>query len=198
MSSSSRQGSEVGEAPSVSVATSADVPALFELINEAYEVESGDTGVAFKKTKRLLTHAELAPSVEAGRTLAARLAGELVGCICFEEQAPHDGGAGAGSGAPHLHFGPFAVAARCQGRGVGSALLAALYARARARGIRYVDIEVVQWRTDILPMYERLGYVAFGDGDFPAPERLSRPSRFVLMRLDLDGAGRAAKAETKP
>ena len=133
MSSSSRQGSEVGEAPSVSVATSADVPALFELINEAYEVESGDTGVAFKKTKRLLTHAELAPSVEAGRTLAARLAGELVGCICFEEQAPHDGGAGAGSGAPHLHFGPFAVAARCQGRGVGSALLAALYARARAR-----------------------------------------------------------------
>ena len=52
MSSSSRQGSEVGEAPSVSVATSADVPALFELINEAYEVESGDTGVAFKKTKR--------------------------------------------------------------------------------------------------------------------------------------------------
>lgn len=170
----------------VVAAESSDVPTLFDLINLAYQVETGDSGVAFKKTDRLLDTSELAPHVAAGRTLKALGAdGAIAGCICFEEVV-HGAGAGAGAEERHMHFGPFAVAVSAQGRGVGRALLEALYAHARARGIRYVDIEVVNHRTDILPLYAKMGYVPFGEGDFPAPERLSRPSSFVMMRLDLE------------
>jgi GNAT superfamily N-acetyltransferase len=195
MAASSSSASSAAPDVEVVPAVAGDLPALFALVNEAYQVETGDSGVAFKCTNRLLdADAELLPSIAAGRALKALVGGALAGCICFEEQqaaaaavAVHDGGADAAA-APHMHFGPFAVAASAQGRGVGRALLEALYARARARGIRYVDIEVVNWRTDVMPWYERMGYVRFGTGDFPAPERLARPASFVLMRLDLQKA----------
>ena len=191
----------------VVAAAPSDTAALFALVNAAYQVETGDTGVAFKNCNRLLDESEIAPSVLAGRCLKALLdGGELAGCICFEEVAHHGdpgtptGAAGAASAAGaahgatmHMHFGPFAVAVGAQGRGVGRALLEALYARARAHGIRFVDIVVVNHRSDIMPWYEKMHYIAFGEGPFPAPERLSRESSFVLMRLDLEreGAGGA-------
>jgi len=198
-------------AVAISTAGAADLDALFALVNAAYQVETGNTGVAFKNCNRLLSAAEIAPSVLAGRCLKAALGEELAGCICFEEQAAHSvagaasavgvagvvGAAGAaGAAAAHMHFGPFAVARSAQGRGVGRALLEALYAECRVRGIRYVDIEVVNWRTDVMPWYLSMGYVPFGEGSFPAPERLSRPSTFVLMRLDLDARTEPPKASS--
>ena len=181
--SSSSSASSAAPAVEVVPAVAGDLPALFALVNEAYQGETGGSGVAFKCTNRLLdADAELLPSIAAGRALKALVGGALAGCICFEEQQA------AAAAAPHMHFGPFAVAASAQGRGVGRAFLEALYARARARGIRYVDIEVVTWRTDVMPWYERMGYVRFGTGDVPAPERLARPASFVLMRLDLQKA----------
>lgn len=43
----------------ISPATLDDFKVLFDLINEAYEVETGDSGVAFKKTLRLVGDSEL-------------------------------------------------------------------------------------------------------------------------------------------
>jgi GNAT superfamily N-acetyltransferase len=176
--------------PHVSTATYDDLPALVKLINEAYEVETGDTGVAFKKTLRLMDgEVELGPAVREGRCLMATLPGEgpggasvLAGCLVWERV----GGAGTADGPPlRLHFGPFAVSPAMQRRGVGNALLGALYDFARSEGAASIDIEVVHWRTDILPLYEKLGYVAFGEGAFPAPERTTRPCHFIMMRKEL-------------
>jgi GNAT superfamily N-acetyltransferase len=160
-----------------------DVPALVILINDAYQVETGDSGVAFKHMNRFIDGdiPAFAAAVAAGRCLAARLAGKLVACLVWE--AGRDG-EGEG-GALRYHFGPFAVDKACQGRGVGGALLEALYARARAAGAASVDIEVVQHRTDILPWYAKMGYVAYGEGPFPAPERTTRACHFILMRKAL-------------
>lgn len=51
------------------------------------------------------------------------------------------------------HIGPIAVAKECQGQGIGKLLLD--FAESLAE---ISEIEVVECRTDIIPMYERRGY----------------------------------------
>lgn len=42
----------------LALASIGDVGKVFSMVNTAYKVEDGDTGVAFKKTDRFLTHDE--------------------------------------------------------------------------------------------------------------------------------------------
>jgi 2C-methyl-D-erythritol 2,4-cyclodiphosphate synthase len=42
----------------LTVAASGDIGAVFDMVNTAYKVEDGDSGVAFKKTDRFLSHDE--------------------------------------------------------------------------------------------------------------------------------------------
>ena len=152
---------------------------LFDMINEAFDVELGDTGVAFKKDRRFLSHDELTAKLAACRTLVCRAHDDarILGAICFDISA---------SEPETLQFGPFAVAPHAQGRGVGRALLERVYSIARLESCAHVDIEVVDHRTDTLVMYERMGYVRTGEQPFPFPERCTRPSKFVLMRKSLE------------
>lgn len=147
-------------------ATESDLEEVFDLINDAYEVETGDTGVAFKHTKRFLAHEELRPRLS--HALVAEEDGKITGVVIFEIM---------GSA---CHFGPFAV--RGQGKGVGKLLLKHTEQLALKNGCTSLDIEVVNWRTDIIPMYEKWGYVRIGEAPFPAPERVTRPCHFILMR----------------
>lgn len=156
----------------VRAATPADLPAAFDLINAAYEVETGDSGVAFKHTLRFLQPEELSPQLERA-FVAVDGHGKLLGVIVFELVQ-------SSSGVTRCHFGPFAVAH--SGQGVGKALLVHLEAFALAAGASSLDIEVVQHRTDILPMYAKWGYVQYGEAPFPAPERVTRPCHFLLLR----------------
>lgn len=167
-------------ATALSVATKGDADTLFALINEAYEVESGDTGVSFKKTKRFMGMDELMPCIDEKRCIVARESGsdKILGAIVWEESKDEDGNTS-------LHFGPFAVSPAAQGRGVGRALLDAVEALAASRGCAYVKIEVVNHRSDLLGptnIYEKRGFTVYGEAPFPAPERCTRPCHFVLMR----------------
>lgn len=171
-------------APVVRVATRADVPSLFALINSSYHVESGDRPPAFKLSTRFLAESELLPLVDSGRVLACdgdAAGGALLGALSYSVE-------GSGSGATRAHFGPFAVARGAQGRGVGGALLRALEARARAEGCASIDAEVVDLRWDLFPMYFALGFRVVGQLPFPAPERCTRPCHFVCIRRELVGA----------
>ena len=42
----------------LSLASEGDVGMVFDMVNLAYKVEDGDSGVAFKKTDRFLSHEE--------------------------------------------------------------------------------------------------------------------------------------------
>ena len=157
-----------------------DVAAIVSLINTAYDVaELGDSGTAFKTTVRLLPQdvPGFARDVASGAVLAARDGADGAGAILGVIHTTVSDG--------HGHFGPLAVAVSAQGRGVARALVAAAEAAASAAGAADMRIEVVECRTDVLPVYERAGYVAYGTGDFPAPERCSRPVRFILMAKKL-------------
>ncbi len=165
--------------PLISTATSADAAELFELINEAYEVETGDSGVAFKKTLRLIDREkELDPLIESGRLLITRNdSGQLLGCLYYKPES--------NLGALRVHFGPLAIAPAVKGQGLAKRLIAAVEAIARDMGAVSLDLEVVHVRSDIIPMYEKWGFCQWGTGPFPAPERCTRDVHFILMRRDL-------------
>ena len=74
---------------------------LLNLINEAYEVESGSTGVAFKCTPRFDSVREVEDLIHRSTVVAARdAAGALLGAISYELEGDS------------CYFGPFAVRAR--------------------------------------------------------------------------------------
>jgi GNAT superfamily N-acetyltransferase len=164
----------------ITAARAEDLVPLTALVNAAYEVETGDSGVAFKKTKRIVVpEKELLPCIVEGRTFVVRgESGSILGCLVWERVEAEDGKVS-------YHFGPFAVDPNAQGKGVGKALLNALYTMAREAGAASIDIEVVNWRSDIIPMYEAMGYVCCGEMPFVAPERITRPCHFILMSKPL-------------
>jgi predicted N-acetyltransferase YhbS len=84
-----------------------------------------------------------------------------------------------------MHFGPLAVLPEWCGRGVGRALIYKAMEMARSKGARTVEISVINLRDELVPFYERMGFVKCGEAPYPLPERLSRPCHFVLYKKDL-------------
>lgn len=166
------------------VATPADVDALIVLVNDAYEVESGSSGVSFKATKRIVHRCEVADVVDAGRVLicddAPSGAGApvLVGTVFWEVEGPCQG------------IGPLAVLPRMQGRGVARALLARVEEIGAAAGCRALHLETVDpWRTDLTAFYRKLRFAPIATAPFPYLERITRPSYFLIWRRAIgDGA----------
>ena len=160
-------------AVAVEVASPADAPAIFALINDAYQVETGTQGVAFKKTPRLDAVADVEAMMAAETLVKATRGGALVGAMAYSF-----------TGAGYCYFGPFAVDRRAQGAGVGRALLRHVEAVARGRSARGLEITVVCCRSDILPMYIRDGFVEVGEEPFPDPWRIADERRGqIWMRV---------------
>jgi predicted GNAT family N-acyltransferase len=76
-------------------------------------------------------------------------AGRVVGCVLFH---PEDASSG--------RLFQMGVEPARQGRGLGRTLVRALEAELTRRGVREVHLHA---RADVVPFYERLGYVVFGD-----------------------------------
>jgi GNAT superfamily N-acetyltransferase len=89
------------------------------------------------------------------------------------------------------YFGMFAVRPRAQGGGVGSALLEAAEAHARAGGATAMEMTVIRQRADLIAWYVRRGYHPTGEcRPFPyGDERYGLPRRddleFSVLRKDL-------------
>lgn len=128
---------------------------LFELVNEAYSIEKGDTGLAFKNTDRYITPEETVRDIRDGIFLVATTDEDpdapLLGCVNGSFSNEEQGIVG--------HYGPFAVSRAAQGRGVGTALLDRFHEIATEKRACRVDIEVVNWRTDLMSYYDHRGYL---------------------------------------
>ena len=84
------------------------------------------------------------------------------------------------------YFGLLSVDPAKQGGGVGKKLIAAAEGHARAAGCAYMDIHVVNLRTELPPFYRSLGYVESGTRQFDgedAPTKL--PCHFICMTKPL-------------
>ena len=152
----------------VRLAAAGDTGPLVELINAAYVVESGDTGVAFKNTTRFASAADLAEfsaSVLAGRVLVCgEPGGPALACAVFDESLPGC-----------LCVGPVAVRADC---GDDAAVRGAVAAVAGALG--GLDIVVCSAGTTRFVPLPNLD--AITDEDWESIMRLNTRGPFYAAR----------------
>lgn len=84
-----------------------------------------------------------------------------------------------------IHYGPLAVSPLSQGKGVGKKLIAYVEEVGRQQAAYAVKIHVMNLRSDLIPMYEKMNYVCVGREEYPYPERLSRYCFFHLYEKKL-------------
>ena len=154
------------------VAGPADISALARVINRAYEVErffvaGGRTNEA-DLAQRLLKPTAVFLVVDDGAA-----PGELAGAVYVEIRGERG------------YFAMLSVDPRRQGSGLGRLLVIAAEEHCRVAGCAFMDIEIVNLRTELPPFYAKLGYAPYATGPFPFPERQLRPAHLVLMTKPL-------------
>ncbi|MDY0814642.1 GNAT family N-acetyltransferase [Kitasatospora purpeofusca] len=162
--------------PDFRAATSADVPALLDLVESAYRGDTSRAGwtteadlLAGQRTDTegvtaAVTHAD-------GVVLLAEVDGELLACCQLERRGSR------------AYFGMFSVRPGRQGGGLGRAVLARAerYA-AEEWGVAEMEMTVIEQRSELIAWYERRGFHRTGDySPFPyGDERFGIPLRSDL------------------
>ena len=153
----------------IRVAEESDLPALMALINEAFKVE------AFFIVRDRLDPQETLAYFRKGRFLLAEDNGALAGCVYVELRGDRS------------YLGLLAVDPNRQKTGLGRRLNAAAEEFAREMGSRYMDLTVINLRTELPPFYEKLGYTVTGAEPIRAEmvPRLLQPCHFIRMSKPL-------------
>jgi len=155
-------------APAVREARDGDLAHILRIINSAYLVERDFV------TGERLNAADLRVYVARGTFLVgARDSGPPSACV-FVERRPGD----------RAYLGLLAVDPAAQSTGLGQLMMTAAERRCRQSGARAIDILVVNLRAELLPFYERRGFVAVGTAPFE-DARLFKRAHFIRMTLPL-------------
>ena len=152
----------------IRTATADDAATLAGIINRAFVVE------AFFKIGDRTSSADVAGLMRAGGTfLVAEDEGIPVACVFVKTK----GATG--------YFGMLSVEPEQQGKGLSRQLIDASEAFLRERGCRHVEIEVVNLRTELPPLYEKFGYAITEERPFTDSSRASQPCHFIVMTKPL-------------
>jgi ribosomal protein S18 acetylase RimI-like enzyme len=171
----------------IETSTSADLPAIVDLVNSAYRGEAAQRGwtteaafLAGQRTSLALLQEELAPSAK--RVVVAReeKGGALRGCVLLDLSDPDV-----------AYMGMLSVDPSVQSQGLGKTLMAAAAAVAQEHGAKRMRITVIQVREALIGWYERHGFARTGTTEpFPyGDERFGIPLRddlhFVVLEKPL-------------
>lgn len=152
-------------------AEESDLPGIMKLTNDAFQVER------FFKLDDRLDEEHTRMYFKSGRFLLVEEGGRLIGSVYVELRG--DSG----------YLGLLSVDPERQKSGLGRRLVAAAEEFAREMGARHMDLRVVHLRTELPPLYEKLGYKV--SGTEPIPEELvakvSQPCHFIVMSKPLGG-----------
>jgi GNAT superfamily N-acetyltransferase len=83
------------------------------------------------------------------------------------------------------YFGLLSVDPEHQRTGLGRILIDAAEEYARSNGCSYMDIRVVNLRTELPPRYEKLGYQLTGEEPWPEDQATKLPCHFLCMEKAL-------------
>jgi predicted N-acetyltransferase YhbS len=148
-------------------ATPRDIPALVELINSAFAIETFIDGTR--------TNAEqLAAMIEKGTILLAQ-SGAPTGPILASVYTELRGNRG--------YLGQLAVAPAHQGSGLARRLVLQAEQAFRRQGCEAIDITVLSLRPELPPIYRRFGYVESGTEPFHphAPLAIGQQCHCIVM-----------------
>ena len=150
----------------VRVAARGDTDAIVSIVNEAYRVE------AFFVEGNRTSAAEVSELIDREEILVATGERAVVGCV----HVSAEGGRG--------YFGMLAVTPTAQGRGIGLRLIREAEGRARTAGCQFMDIKVVDVRTDLVAFYPRLGYRPVATEPY-VHRPVLQPVHFIAMEKTL-------------
>jgi N-acetylglutamate synthase-like GNAT family acetyltransferase len=114
-----------------------------------------------------------------GKFLLADEDGALAGCVYIELRGERG------------YFGLLAVDPALQRSGVGSRLVAIAEDECRSSGCRFMDLTIVNQRTELPAFYQRLGYEENGTLPFPSDQHPNQPCHLVRMSKPLAFDGEA-------
>ena len=166
-------GMQGADRETIRVATDADMEAIRQLVNQAFDVErflkkgGGD---------RLQGDGELEEIWQRGTFLMKEEDGVPVGCVYVEPRGDR------------AYLGLLSIVTGRQGAGLGKQLNLAAENFARQQGCKWMDLRVVSPRADaLLPIYRRLGYEETGRQEYPVVlvEKMTLPGYFILMEKAL-------------
>ena len=108
-----------------------------------------------------------------GNFLLAEMESVLVGCVYVEPRGNR------------AYLGLLAVDPGRQQSGLGSALMDAAEDYCRGLSCTFMDIKVVNLRTNLFGFYQRRGYVKAGTSPFPTDIETKLPVHFIDMSKEL-------------
>lgn len=151
-------------------ATCDDIPAMIPVINAAFRVEAHIVDGDRTDAEDMAEHFE-----EGMFVLAVSEAGKVAGSVYMELRGER------------AYFGMLAIDPSRQGTGLARLLIDAVQDHARKAGCLYMDIYVLSARTELPPLYRKLGYTQTG-ARTPQPEwahRLKIPCYLIKMSKPL-------------
>ena len=169
---------------SISAATTADIPALTHLLNQAYRGDAARQGWTFESD---LLQGDIRTDED---TLAGLISdedgdilkcedetGALLGCVHLKKHGQR------------LYLGMLSVRPALQGRGVGKMFLSQAEDYAQERGCRTIFMQVISEREELTAWYVRHGYRATGerkpfevDPKYGVP---ARPLEFMILEKQI-------------
>jgi ribosomal protein S18 acetylase RimI-like enzyme len=111
--------------------------------------------------------------LQKGKFLLVEQEGTLAGCVYVELRGERG------------YFGLLAVDPALQRSGLGSRLVAAAEEDCRAEGCQFMDLTIVNLRTELPAFYRRLGYAESGTLPFPPDQQANQPCHLVKMTKPL-------------
>lgn len=153
----------------IRIAEASDARQIMAVINSAFRVAEEffcfEDRITLEEVERLFT---------TGTFLVAESDRVLVGCVYVE---PKDG--------DRSYLGLLSVDPSQQQNGLGSLLMIAGEKHCREMGCRFMDIWIVNVRTELTPFYQRRGYVETGTLPFPPEVQTTQPCHFITMAKPL-------------
>src|SRR5262245_20833819 len=145
----------------VRIASQSEAPAVTAIINRAFaEVEQ------FFVDGDRIAEAEVLDNMQSGVFLIAEREGKLEGCVYVEPRGLR------------AYLGLLSVNTGTQQRGIGSHLMTAAEEHSRTLGCEFMDIKIVNLRSELPDFYRKRGYTETGTSPFPSEVETKLPCHF--------------------